>query len=163
MTIAVIQQYNPDSSYFRKTAPALVMALNDFDLVLFGGGGDLASRKLIPALYSLHRSKVMPPSARILSVGRHNLTIEQFLQNVNQNARPHVPEASITHELWESFLARFVYVSMDANNADTYKALSEAVRNDANVTRVFYLATPPNLFATICNNLAKVEIGRAHV
>ncbi|MGV3741923.1 MAG: glucose-6-phosphate dehydrogenase, partial [Burkholderiaceae bacterium] len=130
------------------------MALTDFDLVLFGGGGDLASRKLIPALYSMHKGKDMPADARILAVGRHKRTNDEFRESINQSARPHIPEGSITGKLWESFLARFVYVSMDANDASTYQELANALRDDPNLTRVFYLATPPSLFATICNNLA---------
>ncbi len=130
------------------------MALTDFDLVLFGGGGDLASRKLIPALYSMHKGKGMPADARILAVGRHQRTNDEFRESINQSARPHIPEEAITGKLWESFLARFVYVSMDANEASTYQELAKALRDDANLTRVFYLATPPSLFATICNNLA---------
>ncbi|MDQ9169731.1 glucose-6-phosphate dehydrogenase [Oxalobacteraceae bacterium R-40] len=130
------------------------MAITDFDLVLFGGGGDLASRKLIPALYSMHRSKGIPAGARILAVGRHERTNDEFRESVNQSARPHIPAESITGELWEGFLARFDYVSMDANTPETYRALAKSLRDDANLTRVFYLATPPSLFATICNNLA---------
>jgi glucose-6-phosphate 1-dehydrogenase len=133
------------------------MAITDFDLVLFGGGGDLASRKLIPALYSMHK-KGLPANARILCVGRHTRTLGEFLETVNQSARPHIPAESITGELWEKFLARFVYVSMDANDASTYQALVKVLRDDANLTRVFYLATPPTLFATICNNLAKAGL-----
>jgi glucose-6-phosphate 1-dehydrogenase len=138
------------------------MALTDFDLVLFGGGGDLASRKLIPALYSMHRGKGMPEGARILAVGRHERTSEEFRESVNQSARPHIPAESITGTQWESFLARFVYVSMDANEASTYQELAKALRDDASLTRVFYLATPPSLFATICNNLATAGLATSN-
>ncbi|MGB6054092.1 MAG: hypothetical protein WBG17_02525, partial [Burkholderiaceae bacterium] len=47
------------------------MVLPDFDLILFGGTGDLAMRKLLPAMYARERAQDLPPSARILCVGRH--------------------------------------------------------------------------------------------
>jgi glucose-6-phosphate 1-dehydrogenase len=129
------------------------MALTDFDLVLFGGGGDLAMRKLLPALYALDRANELPPDARIVCVGRHDWTLKQFLDVVNENSRPHIAAASLTPALWQAFCARFTYVSLNATDAATYKPLAEAIRNDAGITRVFYLATPPTLFATICTNL----------
>jgi glucose-6-phosphate 1-dehydrogenase len=129
------------------------MALGDFDLILFGGGGDLASRKLIPALYALHRGKLMHPGARIIAVGRHEWTLAEFVETVNKSAKPHVPPAALEAALWDSFLARFVYVSMDATDASTYSPLQQTVRQDESLTRVFYVATPPHLFATICKNL----------
>lgn len=130
------------------------MALTDFDLVLFGGSGDLAMRKLLPALYALDCAKDLPPAARIICVGRHDWSIQAFLHTINETARPHIPPGSITPSLWESFCARFSYVSLDAPDAATYQALVDAVRTDPAITRVFYLATPPTLFEKICNNLS---------
>jgi glucose-6-phosphate 1-dehydrogenase len=134
------------------------MALTDFDLVLFGGSGDLAMRKLLPALYALHSNKKLPPGARIISVARHNWAREEFLQTVNDNALPHIAPDSVAPELWETFCARIVYVALDASDAATYQGLVTALRNDTGITRVFYLATPPTLFATICRNLAECRL-----
>ena len=63
-----------------------IMALSDFDLVLFGGSGDLAMRKLLPAMYARERAKDLPASARILCVGRHEMTQEAFLEAVNSTS-----------------------------------------------------------------------------
>jgi glucose-6-phosphate 1-dehydrogenase len=129
------------------------MVLTDFDLVLFGGGGDLAMRKLLPALYALDRNNDLPSDARIVCVGRHDWTLTQFLNVVSENAKPHIAPSILTSDSWEAFCKRFAYVSLDATDASTYKVLIDALRNDASMTRVFYLATPPTLFATICGNL----------
>ncbi|WP_151445694.1 glucose-6-phosphate dehydrogenase [Lacisediminimonas profundi] len=128
--------------------------LNDFDLVLFGGGGDLAMRKLLPAIYALSGNKVWPAGARIICVGRHDWTREQYLESVEQNARPHVPEGAWTDERWQAFLSRFSYVSIDASDPGSYRNLAQALRPGQDITRVFYLATPSSLFATICQHLA---------
>ncbi|MDB5842265.1 MAG: zwf2, partial [Herminiimonas sp.] len=130
------------------------MALNDFDLVLFGGSGDLAMRKLLPAVYALSRGKDFPASARIVCVGRHTLSREEYLNAVNEDAKPHIAADMLDDAAWEAFLAHISYVSLDATDAATYKALAEAMRPDENITRVYYLATPPTLFAKICHNLA---------
>jgi len=127
--------------------------LADFDLVLFGGSGDLAMRKLLPAMYARDRARDLPPGARIVCVGRHEWTRDEFLASVEQNAKPHIPASNFDTALWESFCARIDYATLDAGSPDSYAALVNAMRDDPKVTRVYYLATPPSLFATICQNL----------
>ncbi|HEY6773473.1 MAG TPA: glucose-6-phosphate dehydrogenase, partial [Oxalicibacterium sp.] len=131
------------------------MALNDFDLVLFGGGGDLSMRKLIPALYARDRAGDLPPTARIVCVGRHPWSDAEFVDALNANARPHIGDKAFSQTAWDKFCARIRYVSLDATDATTYQPLIDALRNDAKLTRVFYLAVSPTLFAQICHNLAE--------
>ncbi|MBV8665408.1 MAG: glucose-6-phosphate dehydrogenase [Burkholderiaceae bacterium] len=138
------------------------MALADFDLVLFGGSGDLSMRKLLPAMYARDRAKDLPPGARIVCVGRHDWTQEEFLKAVEENAKPHVAKAGFDDKIWKQFCARIVYVTLNASDAATYGALAQALRTDASIVRVFYLATPPALFATICHNLAGVGLASAN-
>lgn len=138
------------------------MALSDFDLVLFGGGGDLAMRKLIPALYARDCAKDLPATARLICVGRHEWTTPEFLNAVNDTARPHVPEPTFNDERWQAFCARITYVALDADDASTYHALTAAMRKDHGLTRVFYLAVPPGLFAHICQNLAIAGLANDH-
>jgi glucose-6-phosphate 1-dehydrogenase len=138
------------------------MTIADFDLVLFGGSGDLAMRKLLPAMYARDRAKDLPPKARIICVGRHEWSQEEFLENVNQNSKPHIAAANFDIALWQAFCSRIIYVTLDAGNAASYQPLIEAMRSDNMVTRVFYLATPPSLFATICQNLAQAGLATAN-
>ena len=132
------------------------MAITDFDLVLFGGSGDLAMRKLLPALYNRDRANDLPSTARIICVGRHEWTREDFLDEIEKSAKPHI--VMLDAPAWDAFRARVDYVTLDATDAATYPALIAAMRKDTAdmpVTRVFYLATPPSLFAKICHNLAQ--------
>jgi len=133
-------------------------AMTDFDFVLFGGGGDLAMRKLVPALYALSRGKNFPQSARIIAVGRHEWSREQYLEEVARQARPNIAPERLDEQAWQAFCDRVNYVSLNASDASTYAALHEAMRDDDKLTRVYYLATPPHLFATICQNLAKAGL-----
>ncbi len=131
------------------------MALTDFDLVLFGGGGDLSMRKLIPAMYARDRAGDLPPAAQIICIGRQSWTDAEFVTALNENARPHINEKVFAQASWNTFCARVRYVSLDATDAATYQPLNDILRHDAALTRVFYLATPPTLFAQICHNLAE--------
>ena len=89
------------------------MALSDFDLVFFGGSGDLAMRKLLPAMYARDVANDLPPSARIICVGREEMTQEGFLQMVETNSKPHIKE-TVVEEKWQRFLKRITYVALDA-------------------------------------------------
>ena len=129
------------------------MALSDFDLVLFGGSGDLAMRKLLPAMFSRDVCGDLPPTARIVCVGRQESTQEEFINMVTTTSRPHIKSPTATDENWNRFIGRIVYVALDATDPATYQGLVDALRNDEGVTRVYYLATPPALFSRICDNL----------
>jgi len=133
------------------------MALSDFDLVFFGGSGDLSMRKLLPAMFARDMCNDLPATARIICVGRDEMSQEAFIDMVETNAKPHVKEA-VDAGAWQKFLNRITYVGVDAGNVATYADLVEALRKDASLTRVYYLATPPQLFATICENLAAVGL-----
>jgi glucose-6-phosphate 1-dehydrogenase len=128
------------------------MALSDFDLVLFGGSGDLAMRKLLPAMYARDVCHDLPDTARIICVGRNESSQEDFLHTVETTSKPHIKE-HVVEEHWARFLKRIVYVAVNASDVQTYGALVNALRDDASLTRVYYLATPPSLFAQICDNL----------
>jgi glucose-6-phosphate 1-dehydrogenase len=127
------------------------MALNDFDLVLFGGSGDLSMRKLLPAMYARHIANDLPPDARIICVGRHEWSREEFLANVDKDSKPHI-KAKVD-ERWAGFAERIIYVSLNATDVKTYGPLVETMRKDPALTRVYYLATPAHLFSKICDNL----------
>jgi len=129
------------------------MAIPDFDLVLFGGTGDLSMRKLLPAMYARNVCNDMPDTARIICIGRAQWSQDEFLNIVNTNSKTHIKETP-SEENWARFTSRLVYVPVNASDVKTYGALVEALRDDASVTRVYYLATPPHLFAKICDNLA---------
>ncbi len=138
------------------------MALIDFDLVLFGGSGDLSMRKLLPAMYARDVAKDLPPNARIICVGRNHSTTKEFIKIIEDNAKPHIKPATFTATLWESFCARIIYASIDATDATTYQPLIDALRQDSALTRVFYLATPPHLFSKICKNLSSHNLATSN-
>jgi glucose-6-phosphate 1-dehydrogenase len=122
------------------------------DIVIFGGAGDLAWRKLLPALYMAHLHDSLPDGTRIIGVGRHDWGREQYVEFVDQSARPQVAAAAMHAAPWDSFLRRLDFVSLDASVGEGYGRLRDACR-EASI-KLFYLATAPSLFTAIAGHLA---------
>ena len=130
------------------------------DMIIFGGGGDLSARKLLPALYMAHQHCNLPANTRILAIGRKNWTRDDYLAFMEEHSKPFVEHKALDPASWDKFLSLFEYVRVDVDSAADYARLAEASR--AGVRRVFYLATAPALFTTICDNLAAVGLVDEH-
>ncbi|HEX5393931.1 MAG TPA: glucose-6-phosphate dehydrogenase [Rhodocyclaceae bacterium] len=122
------------------------------DLVIFGGAGDLAARKLLPALYMAHRQNQLPAATRIIAVGRQEWQRDGFLAFVDDKSRPFIDAEDFDAKTWASFIDRLDYLSLDASQAGAYEALAQRLANNA--IRIYYLATAPALFTVICDNLS---------
>ncbi|RZA23826.1 MAG: glucose-6-phosphate dehydrogenase, partial [Lysobacteraceae bacterium] len=114
-------------------------------------------RKLLPAMYARDVCHDLPDTARIVCVGRDDFSQEEFLNFIEKNSKPHIKEMP-ADAAWARFLKRIVYVALNATDVATFGPLVEALRQDEGLTRVYYLATPPHLFATICDNLAETSL-----
>ena len=128
-----------------------------FDLVLFGGTGDLAMRKLLPALYRRYADGLIPADARILGIARSQLTKDAFADKVEQKCRQHLGEA-FKDTVWAGFRALLGYVKVDATHPADYQDLSQALAGRADIVRLFFLSTGPDLFAAICRELSAAGI-----
>jgi len=133
----------------------------DFDMVLFGGTGDLARRKLLPSLFSAHQSGLLHPSARILATGSHPLSTEDYVAMLEEKVRPALVHAP--PESWASFLARFCYVQADAREPAHFDVLAAKVHARQPEVVVVYLATAPYLFVPICEQLARTGLNTPNV
>jgi len=125
-----------------------------FDLVLFGGTGDLCWRKLMPALFQAFKHGTLPVGARIIGVGRDDLSDEHYrtqiqarFDQVELAKRPNSDE-------FARFSALLEFVSMDLSKPEHYAYLRDKLAERQVDTVVMYLATAPNLFATIAEQLA---------
>jgi len=124
-----------------------------FDLVLFGGTGDLCWRKLMPALFQAFKHGTLPEGARIIGIGRDDLSDERYraliasrFGNVELEKRP-------SSEEFDRFAALLEFVSMDLSKPEHYAHLKAKLDQRQADTVVMYLATAPNLFATIAEQL----------
>jgi len=125
-----------------------------FDLVLFGGTGDLAWRKLMPALFQAYRHGTLPEGGRIIGVGRDALSHDQYrsliqsrFDKVDLAKRPSAEE-------FARFAALLEYVRMDLSKPDDYATLAASLNERNADTIVMYVATAPALFTTVCEQLA---------
>lgn len=130
------------------------------DMIIFGGAGDLSARKLLPALYMAHLHGNLPADTRIIAIGRRDWTREQYLSFMEEHSRPFVDSKALDALAWDRFLALFDYVRIDVGAQGDYSRLCAAARRSAQ--RVFYLATSPELFTTICDNLTACGLVDEH-
>jgi glucose-6-phosphate 1-dehydrogenase len=123
---------------------------------LFGALGDLAVRKLFPALYQLDRAGLLHAETRILALAREAGTPEEHLAYIDKNLRRFVPETQLEREHVERFQARLSYLHVDFLKGEDYVGLAEVV-GDAQ-TMIAYFATPASVYGAICENLALVGL-----
>lgn len=136
-----------------KNASPIPKQLPDFDLVLFGGTGDLAMRKLLPALFRRYAAGQFPANARILGVARTSIGRDDYLAQVEESSKKYLP-ANLDAARWTSFSRTLDYVELDGTNPDDYKKLAAKLSQKPAEVRVFFLSTAPALFEGICRNLA---------
>lgn len=129
-----------------------------FDFVLFGGTGDLAMRKLLPSMYYHHCDGLLSEQGRIIAVARSALSREDYIKTVEAAAREHVTEECFSEKQWRQFAKRIHYIGIDVSDPKTYQPLADLLSSDKNCCRIFYLSTGPQLFAPICQNLAKNKL-----
>ena len=138
-------------------------SLNNFDMILFGATGDLAMRKLLPCLYQAHAEGLLHPEGRILGVSRSQLDRGSFLTKVQNDSKIHIKH-NFSEDLWQSFIARIDYLSVDVTRASDFVRLSEVVQARTQTDNVvIYLSTAPKFFALACENLANVGLNGANV
>ncbi len=128
-----------------------VIPVDTFDLVIFGGTGDLARRKILPGLYRRFQSGQMPEGSRIIGAARADLTEEAFRASVREAIAEFVSRARQDAAMIDKFLAQINYVSIDAKGINGWSALRTMVRAD--VVKAFYFSVAPALFGDIAERL----------
>ena len=130
-----------------------------FDLVLFGASGDLALRKLIPALYYLHLDGRLHEEGRIWAVTRSTINLESYLEHIKQAAHQYGTE--VEPKIWQSFIRRIRHIGMDLDKASGYAKLAKKLQG-ANQRCVFYCAVHSRLYPEISEQLFAQNIINEH-
>jgi glucose-6-phosphate 1-dehydrogenase len=133
--------------------------LDATSFVLFGGTGDLAMRKILPALYDAEMCGRLPSGLRILIVARKFDVRPQLIDWLDDCVRNHVAHERFEAAAWQRFVERVEYVRLDFSQAKDFPALCDALGEQSGQT-IFYLATGPALFVPICRALAAVGLNR---
>ena len=126
-----------------------------FDLVIFGGTGDLAMRKLLPALYHRERDGQITGESRIIAASRGELGRDDYLGLVEQALQENLGSGDFEAAEWAKLRERIHYVQSDAHDHDNWGALGDLLAGAEDRIRVAYLATAPSLFGPIATGLKK--------
>ncbi len=131
-------------------------------LALFGALGDLALRKLFPALYQLDRAGLLPADTRILGLARDGGEPASHLALIAEHLRRHVAERELEESVLQRFLARLDYQSMEFGRREDYAALADKAGQAERI--VAFFATPASVYGAICAGLAEAGLaGRTRV
>ena len=134
--------------------------VDPFEIVVFGGTGDLARRKLIPSLYHRFCDGQIPAQSRIIGASRSKLSRSEYLKMIRDAYEGFNPDEKLAESQWSEFCALIDYVSVDVTGDKDWEGLSEKLDSSEKLIRVFYLAMPPALFSNICQGLKTA--GLAH-
>lgn len=127
--------------------------LQPFDFVLFGGTGDLAIRKLIPALYFRHCEGQLPDDGQIISIGRTSYGTTEYRKMLDDKVREHIDDKEFDTKSWQGLLERVHYCSIDVNSVESYAPLVELLKGRDDHVRVFYLSVAPDLFNAVTHGV----------
>jgi glucose-6-phosphate 1-dehydrogenase len=125
-----------------------------FDLVFFGGTGDLVWRKLMPALFQAYRHDTRPEGGRIIGVGRDDMTDAQYREQIQSRFSQVDGDKRPKPEEFARFASLLCYVRMDLSKPESYAALAARLAERETDHVVMYLSTAPSLFTTVCEQLA---------
>jgi len=133
-------------------------------MVIFGAAGDLAKRMLLPAIYNLARSKLLPDQFAVVGISIEPYSSEEFRQRATENMREFTA-GSIDEDVWGWIVNRMHYVSGDFQDAGLYaklKATLDQVQKDEGTARncLFYLATSPEFFPVVVQQLGAADLAR---
>ena len=132
------------------------------DLVIFGGTGDLSTRKLLPALFQLQRHGLADRLHRIIATGRSELDTDTFREQSHDNLRHFLPVDNWDETIWDSFRERLYYCRVNADDSRDYRQLGELLQHEDVPGRLYYLATLPSLYGNICAHLQEAGLVDSH-
>ena len=123
------------------------------NIFIFGGTGDLAQRKLLPALYRHFKSKRLSTLVKIYGIGSSNLDILSYQQEVKNKLGVNLESIEYEEEIIQKFIEIVSYIKIDFNNDKDFDSLKKITSSkDRNL---FYLAVTPIFYKVIADNLNK--------
>ena len=129
------------------------------DFTVFGGTGDLALRKLLPALYLRDLEGQLPDDTRIIGVSRAELDDDGYRAEVRAALTSYVATDDLSDVAVDRLLGRLHHLTLDVERADDWHRLHDLLKHRPGhdeTARVFYLAVGPALFGAICRNLDEI-------
>ncbi len=128
-----------------------VIPVDPFDLVVFGGTGDLARRKILPGLYRRFRDGQMPQQARVIAAARSDMDEAAYRAEIRAAIEEYIAPRHRDADTLDAFLSRVGYCAVDADGQDGWPGLAARMRPD--VVRAFYFSVAPALFGSLAERL----------
>lgn len=129
-----------------------------FDIVIFGGAGDLALRKLVPAWYRAFQEGKLVDDSRVIVTCRNAEAVETYYETAASALQQHLAEGEFEVDIWDAFKQFLFPVALDISELKSWQDLQQLMDDDKERVRVFYLAIPPAIFGICCGNLAKKKL-----
>src|SRR5262245_25703635 len=152
----------PVSKIDIKPAPESLPPVDPCTLVIFGGSGDLARRRLIPAFYNLLLDGLLPSNYAVLGLGRKQMTDQEYRATLREALQKYSRQA-LDDSRWAAFSEHIFYLSGENETSGTYAALksrAEEIERQLRLpgNRIFYLSIPPSSFAVVCEGLEQTGL-----
>ncbi len=128
------------------------------DIMIFGGHGDLAFRKLMPALYFLYSDGYLNANSRIITLSRDMMDERAHIALVKSKLLEFLPEGEFDDAKFKAFQQRLRVHAVDFADFSSYQGLKTLLDEHADRERVNYLSTSPDFFGTICKALSHWEL-----
>jgi glucose-6-phosphate 1-dehydrogenase len=133
-------------------------------LVIFGATGDLTKRKLLPALYNLAVSGLLPEEFAVVGISRADTSQEALRERLREDLHEFAG-GPVNAEIADRLLNSFFYLSGEFNDPSTFERLRDLLTkvdkdHRTNGCFLFYLAVPPDLFAEVARRLGDVGLTR---
>lgn len=131
--------------------------------VIFGAGGDLTWRKLIPALYNLHLDRWMPEHVIVLGLDRAEMTDEEFRNHLQEGVDKNSRRGQVDEKLWNAFAENLFFAKADFEDDRSFKNLAKRIEKiekdwDRQANKIFYLAVPPGLVEDLSRKLGTAKL-----
>ncbi len=123
----------------------------NFNLIVFGGDGDLACRKIYPAIYHRIREGQFSASSNIVAVSRNQYTADEFHSILEKNITKHVE--NVDPKIMKDLFSMTEYISADLTQQSEYKSIKESILSKNIKNTIFYFSTPSSLFLSISESL----------
>lgn len=131
-------------------------------IVIFGATGDLAKRKLMPAVFELYRQKLLPEKFAVLGVGRSDMADDDFRSQMYAAIKTFAVQPD--EDILKNFLSRNFYMHLHFDDTAEYEKVKtrlEEIESSVKTNNtIFYLATPPAMFGVIAGKLGEVGLGK---
>ncbi len=133
-----------------------VIPVDPFDLVIFGGTGDLARRKIFPGLYRRFWAGQLPDESRIVGAARHKMSDAEFRETIRGAIAEFAIEGKEDAEKIDAFVKMISFVAVDATGDKGWKELAGKIRKG--VIHAYYFSVGPRLFGDLAERLHKYEM-----